>query len=268
MAVAAALVSKLVSLHNLHCGFHDVPSGLLLAAAAALSSKLVSLHDFSSGLLSAAAATLSPIRLSPTCLPLDSRCSDFTFVAYLSPLVSRLSPTRLWMLCPHDLIHIITCLGLSPTCLRLGSGCSACMILQILVSACLWMLCPYDYKFVSLSSPTILSVRMSAGLSPTCLPMHSGCSECFGPMISHLFPGSCLPLSECFGPHDFALVPHLSTCLPAVPRYNVDSAGMISGLSSTCPVSRYTLGSLRAYFQACLPLVSQCTLDALSALVP
>ena len=53
LAAAAALSPKLVSLHDLH-------SGLLLAAAGVLSPRLVSRHDLHSGLLLAAAAALSP----------------------------------------------------------------------------------------------------------------------------------------------------------------------------------------------------------------
>ena len=78
--------------------------------------------------------------------------------------------------------------------------------------------------------------RMISGLSPTGLPVHSGCSECFGrhafTLVSHLSPSG-PPVhsgcSECFGPHDSALVSHLSST---------------------------TLHSLPAWFQACRPLVS------------
>ena len=70
LAAAAALFPQLVSLH-------DFPSGLLLAAAAALFPQLVSLHDFPSGLLLAAAAALSlslfPFMIS---LPEESMVSE------------------------------------------------------------------------------------------------------------------------------------------------------------------------------------------------
>ena len=86
---------------------------------------------------------------------------------------------------------------------------------------------------------------------------------CLGRMIWRLSPGlfSCKRhsgCSECFGPHDFALVSHLSpSCLPLHSGF---SARMISGLSPTCfPVSsgcseprdfalvpHYTLDSLPA----------------------
>ena len=68
LAAAAALSPKLVSsfpswfaatLSSKLVSLRDFPSGLLLAAAAALSPKLVSLHDCLSGLLLVAAATFS-----------------------------------------------------------------------------------------------------------------------------------------------------------------------------------------------------------------
>ena len=72
LAAAAALSPKFVSLH-------DLRSGPFLAAAAALSLKLVSLYDLHSGLLLAAAlsSSLSPFMISilgcswlPPCLPI------------------------------------------------------------------------------------------------------------------------------------------------------------------------------------------------------
>ena len=163
------------------------------------------------------------LRLSPTCLPLDSGCFA-RMILHPSPTCLRLSPTMLWMLgprdftfvshlsplvlCPHDLNMSPTCLRVSPTRLPLDSGCSARMFLHVHLSPLvshlsptrLWMLCPHDFTSVSYLSPLV--------------------SQCTLDALSALV----------------RMISHLShTCLPAVPHYNVDSARMISGLSSTCP---------------------------------
>ena len=57
------------------------------------------------------------LRLSPTCPPARSRCSArviFPCVSDLSPLVSHLSPTRLWMFSPHDFTFALVSACLLP----------------------------------------------------------------------------------------------------------------------------------------------------------
>ena len=120
--------------------------------------------------------------LSPTCLPVDPGCSDrvILHLSHLSALVSHLFPTRLWMLCPHDLtclplvsacFPLVGCrcsarmiLHVSPTCLPLDPGCSARMILHLsrlsvlvphLSPTRLWVLCPRDFTFVSHLAPLV-----------------------------------------------------------------------------------------------------------------
>ena len=95
--------------------------------------------------------------------------------------------------------------------------------------------------------------------SPTCLPIHSGCLECFGrndfrPIVSHY-------ILDFLRAWFVACLPPISTCLPLVSQYSLRAlVRIISHLFTSCL-------SLPAWFQACLPLVSQYTLDALSALV-
>ena len=92
------------------------------------------------------------------CLP------HFTFVSHLSPLISHLSPTRLWILCPHDFFNrfFSTCLRLSPIT-RLWMLCShdfafisqLCLLVPYLSPTGLWMLCPPDFTFASHLSPLV-----------------------------------------------------------------------------------------------------------------
>ena len=87
--------------------------------------------------------------------------------------------------------------------------------------------------------------RLSPGLF-SC-KRHAGFSECFGPhdfaLVSHLSPATLCPRDfrlvsqytgccECFGPHDFAVAP------PTTPWF---SACMISGLSQLSPATLWIL---------------------------
>ena len=83
----------------------------------------------------------------------------------------------------------------------------------------LWMLSvlrPHSALVSNLSSTCLqrssrCSARKISGLSPTCFPMSSGCSECSGLMISHFSP-TCLPAMD--APSS---VPALFyTCLPFI----------------------------------------------------
>ena len=189
------------------------------------------------------------------CLPLVSAC-------LFLPLASQLSPTALWMLCPHD-FWVVSHLP------------------RALARAC--------RPLVSQLSPT--AVRMISGLSrtrPSCLPLNSGfsartCLHLLSPnspwmmwVLRSAWFHTCLPLVSYYTAWLSPLVP---TSLPLVSQYMLDALSalvrMISRLSPTSRpvVSHYILDSLRARFQAslqpvstCLPLASQYTLDALSAL--
>ena len=162
---------------------------------------------------------------------------------------------------------------LSPTCLP----------------AVLWILCTYlplvpivplvrncrlvDFALASHFSPrhSGFFARVIAGLSPTCLPVHSGCSERSGPhdfalspttlwiVCSHdvrlVSPLTCLPVhsgrSECFGPHDCGLV--FSSCLPPHSGF---SARVMSGLSPTFSSTVWVLVCVISHlFTTCLPVV-------------
>ena len=64
---------------------------------------------------------------------------------------------------------------------------------------------------ISHLSPT--SLRMS----PTCLPVHSGCSKCFGPLPSRLsLPPACPPLVSRYVLDSLPCPPLVSTCFPPV----------------------------------------------------
>ena len=95
---------------------------------------------------------LVSVPLVSTCRLVHSGCSecfgphDFAPVSHLSPPVSRLSPSPLWMLWVLSPAWFHTCLPVvSHSCLPLHSGFSA---------------------------------RMISHLSPTCLPVRSGWSQC------------------------------------------------------------------------------------------
>ena len=149
-------------------------------------------HDFTfvSGLVFRP-KTLDSFPLVSTCLRVHSGCSecsgpdDFT-------LVSQLSPTTLWILCPHDFTlvsnlsrlvsqHTLDALSIYPGPQSPSKvSCSYCSG-------------PHDFQLVShfASHYTGFSARMISPLSSG-LPVKSGCSECSGPhdlaLVSHWSP--------------------------------------------------------------------------------
>ena len=169
------------------------------------------------------------LHVSPTCLPLDFLClaGSFKFVSHLSPrcprgfkLISHLSqsPTTVWILCPRDFRLVSTCLHFSPNTLSMPWVLWPAWFSQELSPIALEIFCAHDFKLVS----------THLHLPPPCVPVHLGCSECFGPLISHLFP-SCLPLHSAFSAR---MISGLSpACLPLHSGY---CARMIPGLSPTC----------------------------------
>ena len=93
------------------------------------------------------------------------------------------------------------------------------MILSLSLGLCSW---PHDFTLVS-------------HLSPTCLPVSSGSSQCSGRMILYLSP-ICLHLSpSCLPDTCLPFVSHLSpSCLPISSQCSQCSGRMISGLSPIC----------------------------------
>ena len=134
------------------------------------------------------------------------------------------------------------------------------------------MLGPRDFTFVS---GTLLILGLSPTclhLTPTCPPVHSGCSECSGPhdfaLVSHLFP-LISPLSPNFL-HDAlnSLPAWFCTCLPVcLPLHSWFSAAWfhtclqctLDALHDfTLLLFPTSLNSLAGWFEICLPLVSTC----------
>ena len=191
-----------------------------------LSPSCLPLHSgFSARMISGLSPTC--LHLSPTCLPVHSGCSE-CFGPHDFALVSHLSPTTLWILCPHDFRLVF---HLSPLVAQCTLNALSALVRMILHSSptTVWIVCPCDFRLVS-------------HLSPTCRPVHSGCSECFGPHdfapFSQLSPTTLLILC----PHHFRLVSHLVSlytldALSAVVSHLSSSGRMISHLSppvSTC----------------------------------
>ena len=151
--------------------------------------------------------------LSSTCprLPLHS--------GFSARVISGLSPSTLWMLWVLWSAWFRTCLPVVSHC-TLDSLLAWFQPCLSLVSTCLPLVTQYTLDALNALVPMI-----SRLFSPSCLPRKSGFSaRVIIPLVS-----TCLPVrsgcSECFGPHDFALVYNLSrscTCLRLVSYYTLD----------------------------------------------